>query len=149
MYVCIYIYKNQVDQSKKAYCGQLFRACWLSSVQSSTIYSGLHAGIYTEGSVSFLSHCSCLYMYMYVHVQAYGVSIHLFIRLLCLVYLDLNTASRAAPVTQLVERSPRMWSVVDLNPTQGSFFFESCPECIHVSLPLLACHVPVINKTVP
>ena len=25
--------KNQVDQSKKAYCGQLFRACLLSSAQ--------------------------------------------------------------------------------------------------------------------
>ena len=47
-----------------------------------------------------------------------------------------------ALVAQLVERSPRMWSVVGLNPTQGSFFFEkreSCPGCI--SLPLLGCHV--------
>ena len=35
-----------------------------------------------------------------------------------------------------------MQSVMGLNPTQGSFFFEkrkSCPGCI--SLPLLACHV--------
>ena len=51
---------------------------------------------------------------------------------------------RAALVAQLVEHSPRMWSVVGSNPTQGSFFFkkrESCPGCI--SLPLLACHVHV------
>ena len=38
------------------------------------------------------------------------VHVHLFIRL--------------AELPQLVERSPRTWSVVASNPTQGSFFFE-------------------------
>ena len=37
-----------MDQSKKAYCGQLFRACWLSSAQSSTIYSGIHVHMYAH-----------------------------------------------------------------------------------------------------
>ena len=45
---------------------------------------------------------------------------------------------RVALVAQLVERSPRTWSVVGSSSTQGSFFFEkreSCPGCI--SLPCL------------
>ena len=33
---------------------QLFPACWLSTAQSSTIYSGIHTALYTQG---FLSSC--------------------------------------------------------------------------------------------
>ena len=44
-----YMYmKNQVDQSKKAYCRELFRACWLSA-QFSTIYSAIHTSLYIQG----------------------------------------------------------------------------------------------------
>ena len=49
------LYVNQVDQSKKAYCGQPFRACWLSSAQSSILYSGIHMGLYTQGFLSLAS----------------------------------------------------------------------------------------------
>ena len=60
------------------------------------------------------------------------------------VHLDSNSASRAALVAQLVERSLRTPSVVDSNPTQGSFFFEkreSCSGCIY--LPCFVYHVCV------
>ena len=52
--------------------------------------------------------------------------------------LALYHVCTVALVAQLVERSPRMRSVVGSNPTQGSFLFEkrkSCPGCI--SLPCL------------
>ena len=43
-------------QSKKAHCGQLFRPCWLSSVQYSTICSGIHVGLYPRFSKVYTLH---------------------------------------------------------------------------------------------
>ena len=37
-------------------------------------------------------------------------------------------------------------SVVGLNPTQGSFFFESCPGCISLPLPASHVHMCVIAR---
>ena len=43
-------------QSKKAHCGQLFRPCWLSSVQYSTICFGIHVGLYPRFSKVYTLH---------------------------------------------------------------------------------------------
>ena len=67
---------------------------------------------------------------------SYSVSVHLFISLVALPCMPGFGLSQLL-VAQLVEHSPRTRSVMGSNPTQGSFFSETCPGCM--SLP--SCHV--------
>ena len=73
--------------------------------------------------------------------------VHLFIRLVdlpCIPGFELSQLSCPGSSVGSRALTYRTQSVVGLNSTKGSFFFEkreSCPGCIPLSL--LACHVHV------
>ena len=100
--------KNQVDQSKKAYCGQLFQACWLSSAQSSTICSGIHV------------------MHVHVHVHVHICRMHEFVfNDSCIILYIVMGSSYVAPPPETQREGP-------VNPTPKDYHhLESNRSLLH------------------